>query len=176
MPFQTSLRSMKWYSAVLKWRNIGKNLYYKVHLGTICSCSPILLTLLYRAKDTYQQSAGYATQFKPLPKPLRLISQLNTSCLLQSKSQWLAEIKQEHSREVPAKESQTVKLSHGGHLLWLFHNNYCSQKLFCLCLSITTVELSRNKARPIFIPNHENLFAEISNSTMSWYTRYLSHC
>lgn len=40
-------------------------------------------SLLYQAKDTYQQSAGHATQYQPLPKLLKLISRHKLSAKLQ---------------------------------------------------------------------------------------------
>lgn len=107
MPFQTPVGSMKWNSAVLKGKNIGKNLYYTVHLGTICSCRPIPLIPYFTKQRTFISSQP--------DMPLNTSDRQNcsslsadTNCLLNSKSQWLAEIKQEHSREVPAKDQQRI--------------------------------------------------------------------
>lgn len=44
----------------------------------------------------------------PLPNPLELIGHLNTNRLLNSKSQRLVEMKQEHGTEVPAKGQQRI--------------------------------------------------------------------
>lgn len=107
MPFQTPVGSMKWNSAVLKQKNIGKNLYYTVSLGTICSRRPILLIPYFTKQRTLISSQLDMPLNRSRCQNCSSLS-ADTNCLLNSKSQWLAEIKQEHSREVTAKDQQRI--------------------------------------------------------------------